>query len=377
MITLKTWTKINFKIISILILIFIFSLLIFNSNSLIKKSFYHIIKKNNSSFKNLSLNFENTSQIPNLKLKISKKNFIHLNKINHNEVNYSKNNNWKKISFYDEYDNFYKGKFKSHGASPDGHKSGLHISTRIKLPKDTSLYGTRDFSLFVKNRLLNRHFTNLYFANLLDLVKRDFFPINLGINSNDYEPYIFVYWLNDRYMERIGKQSYKIIKNKIEKSSSSIKSIYNDKFFLKDYTLISNREINNKIKDSINSKTFQIRKKLDENNFNFINSNFDLDYLARFDALRTLLGWEGHGFVSGNFYHVYNITNGKFYPIVTFDYNSTQLIKNHNSKLSFNTNTLNLLSNNYKDQDVLRYRKLLTYLNKDEEFILKKKKIFK
>ena len=374
MIIQKIWTKINFKIIYISIFFSFFFLIILNFDNEIKKAYYYIVKKNHSSFNNLSLNFNNISQIPNIKLKISKKNFIHLNKINYNTENYSENNNWKKISFYDEHDKFYKGKFKSHGAAPDGHKSGLHISIRVKLPKNISLYGTRDFSLFVKNRLLNRHFTNLYFANSLGLIKRDFFPINIGINSNEYKPYVFVYLLNDRYMERIGKQSFKIIKNKIEKSSSSIKSIYNDKFFLKDYTLIANTDINNKVKDAINNKTSKIRKQLDENNFNFINSNFDIDYLARFDALRTLLGWEGHGFVSGNFYHAYNITNGKFYPIVTFDYNSTKLIKNHNPRLNFDTNSLNLLTNNYKDNDVLRYKKLLTYLNKDEKFIFKKKK---
>lgn len=239
---------------------------------------------------------------------------------------YQKHNEWKetKIKLNDEK---YHVKIKSQGNTPFAHKFGDHFSFKLKFRGHqlTPFFGNPKLSFIIYNRLQRKPSFLRLIAEKIDL------PIHhhelISVNFDQHKNYLYYAEepINQTFFEN-RNLPWIIFNSKVDGSL-----IHND-YISFDETMA---QLKKKLKHAINySPNLRDQIYSDYNRFNsairdsLIDSMkiwTDLDYYARVNAMRVIIGGDGHGFDDENLEMAYDTINRKFYPIPHRDLNTFTL----------------------------------------------------
>lgn len=341
---------------------------------------YTIIKntilENDTDFPNMGDNIN----VPTFKLILSKRDVNHLLNLHKQLENsdsgldyYSRNNVWRKAKL--EFNGKkYKIKVKSHGRAPSNHRNGYHISYAIRLTNNEQINGVKRFSLIVRDHIQSGKFLTYSLAEEYDLITKKESLVNLEVNNWPSKYYYFDSRMDNAFMERFGRSSYKRFGYDLGETESTAKSLLIDRL---PYTSSQMKEIFYKEmsqEDSYNelfrTNYFNffdsVNNVLASENSNVIDKYFNYDYITSFMAVNSLLGHGSHFSTRENFYIFYNVSDGFLYPVFTRDTNTHKLRYRENttieSQLTEKNNLLfSLLNRNHKLR-VKKYKKIYDYI---------------
>jgi hypothetical protein len=176
------------------------------------------------------------------------------------------------------------------------------------------------FHLFKINRI-NFYEQELIYqlADRLRLYYPETQHVNVYINYVDYGDYFFKQSYNNTFLEKNNIAGSTIfMMDKDRKGNWVIRFLWN-------------RPKKKKVRNHF-TKFLQLLRNRDPN---LLGKYFDIDYIARFEALRQLLGAKTGFYIEDNIRFLYNDSNGKFYPILDESniYNMQSNKKNENFKL--------------------------------------------
>lgn len=272
-------------------------------------------------------------QLPLFELTLSRKDIAHFSNLYQmyeksptGHEYYKKHNSWRKAKLHFE-GKTYKIKIRAHGRQPDFHRAGRFISFAIKLKKGEQIRNTRKFSLIIRERIRPERHLILYLADWFHIIKQQEELVGVKINNWDEKLYYFEHRFDEHFMEVQKKSSFRIVENGETNDKSSIVNIVNPKGPLFDLLQFQKQFMNSmeRIDLSATQKAGMLERYLALNsaivsgNYKYINNYFELDYIASFEAARTIAGCMGHGFVGGNLYVFIDTANGKFYPAISRD----------------------------------------------------------
>ena len=248
---------------------------------------------------------------------------------------YLQDNKWRKAELVHD-GRKYRIKIKSHGRNPSGHRAGKFISFAVKLDGGERLLGYRRFSLIVRNRIQSDRQVLKQLSEDLDLLYHDLFIVRVKINSWEEKLYYLQPQFDDAYFETQNLASMRTFTRSVSPTESSHKSMLNIKgagsyfdpsVYQSDFlTLLDDEVYSVDQKREIIGRHKELNTVLQAGDYRHLIDYIDLEYIASFDAFRTIAAASEHGFASEtNFHVVYDFANGKFYPIVTDDAYWTRL----------------------------------------------------
>jgi hypothetical protein len=302
-----------------------------------------------------------------------------------NQTFYNQHNKWRKAEMIYKGEK-YKIKLKSHGRSPTDHRNGKHISLGIKLSGKKQIKHANRFNLIIHERIAYRSTLTDDLASRFDLIFQKRELVKVKINNWDEKLYFFEHRLNSSFMETEKKSSFKLFSREISNELVDKSMIFtgNTKFDPIKYALnfdevMKFEGISIKNGTAIRDRYLDLNKAISKNNFQSIDSFFDSNYITSFNAVRQMLGHNGHGSNLGNLYVFFNMANGKFYPAFTRDHitaplpNEGLVEKNINSWVDpFNKHHVteypmfHVLSQNDNLRQI-RYKKIFEFIEKHEK----------
>lgn len=238
---------------------------------------------------------------------------------------YSVANQWRKGRLTFE-GRTYKVKVKSHGRHPDGHQEGRYISFAIKLKRGEQIRNSRRFSLIVRGKLPPDRYTILSESERLGLLTQVNDMVRLKINNWDEKIYLFTPRLDDKFMEARKKPSlrrHEFSASPIKPANKSLVINATDATPIEYETMLKASLAEALIAEVETSETLERYRALNETivagDYAGIGEFFDREYIATVDALQTIFGFPGHGWVDSNLHVFFDTANGMFYPVVTRD----------------------------------------------------------
>ncbi len=269
-------------------------------------------------------------QLPLFELTFSRKDIAHFSNLYQmyeksptGHEYYKRNNSWRKAKLYFE-GKAYRIKIRAHGRRPNFHRAGRFISFAIKLKQGEQIRNARKFSLIIRERIRPERHLILYLADWFNIIRQQEELVGVRINNWDEKLYYFEHRLDEPFMEVQKKSSFQIVETN-SKSSIFINIDPEEHFF--DHRAFQEQFMNSMegIDLSATQKTGMLKRYLALNsaialgNYKHINNYFELDYIASFEAARTIAGCMGHGLGEGNLYVFLDTANGKFYPAISRD----------------------------------------------------------
>lgn len=230
---------------------------------------------------------------------------------------YKKHNTWKSASLIFE-DKVYPIKIKSHGKTPSNHKERDFISLSIKLENNQLIRGANRFNLIVYWRVKEFDYpVYSLIANDLGVFYEKTDLVSVVINDKPAKLYYFEYRLNREYLKEYQPNGLVALKRKDNKSML----FFDDKFdslsieiehelLGKKYDFLQAYE-----KESIYNNFSLINKYLSQDKFDLIHNFFDVDYISKLLALKTISG-TNDGFEKCNFIAPFCLQDSNFYPFV-------------------------------------------------------------
>ena len=272
--------------------------------------------------------------------------------------NYEKNNLWKKATLIYNNESF-QIKVKSHGKTPSNHKERDFISLSIKLENDQLIRGANRFNLIIYWRVKEFDY-EVYSSIARDLgvfyERTDL--VSVVINDKPAKLYYFEYRLNKEYLEEYQPSGMVALKRNNNKSMLFFDDKY-DSLSIEIKNELSGRKYNflqSSEKASIYNNFSLINEYLSKDKFGLIHNFFDVDYIAKVLALKTISG-SNDGFEKCNFIAPFCMKDSNFYPFV----HRNCMIK----KIS-NIDSIEYASEHFK---------LLKALNRNDSIRIKKYKI--
>jgi len=307
---------------------------------------------------------------------------------------YNKNNQWKKADLFFR-GNKYKIKIKAHGRYPTSHRAGKYISFGIKLRGNHQINNANRFNLIIHERIPSRYSLTKDLASRFGLLIQKQELVNVKINDWEEKLYFFEHRLNSSFMETHGNSSLKLFKSDLPGFGEDKSLILAEKDHINDFNPLLFSQM---FKESAEAEGFidkngeellerylDLNQAIVNNKSQEIHTFFDEDYITSFNAVRLILGYNGHGSVRGNLYVFYNMANGKFYPVLTRDNLPDYLPRNGkienkindwehpNARNPFLPSTkkiklplFHLLSQNDHLRQV-RYKKLFKFIQQEED----------
>lgn len=230
---------------------------------------------------------------------------------------YSKLNKWKKAKLtYNS--KTYEVKIKAHGKSPLDHKFGNHISFRVKMKKNQTLFGKRKLTFIIYNRIQLSQSIISSIADPLGIPTPNAELVNVKFNNNS--PYY--YYLE----EKVDKDFFKDRKLPwIHLRNGHPKSfIKQSDFELEPLNKQTERKIKSlnltKEKKKILSNSYKkLNNAIQKKNAKDILNLLDYNYILNVNSFRYINGDSDHGFGCYNFIMCYDTLSNLFYPIVNRD----------------------------------------------------------
>jgi len=270
--------------------------------------------------------------LPLIELKLSRKDIAHFSELYRKYENprygvkyYAKHNKWRKAKL--KYGgNEYKIQIKAHGRQPDQHRQEKFISYSIKLKKGEQIDKARRFNLIIRERIRPEYHLLQDLAGKYDILTQGVELVRVKINNWEEKYYYFEHRLSRSYLESINKSSFLIFGHSISNTATSDKSLI---YGSTDFSLNIFRQnfldalISQKIpegnKEPLLNRYLAINQDISRNSYEKFHTYFDLDYISSFEMIRTLMAFQGHGFLRSNLYTFYDTASGKFYPAFTRD----------------------------------------------------------
>lgn len=238
---------------------------------------------------------------------------------------YSENNNWKKNTLTINGDSF-DVKIKSHGRTPFEHKFGKYFSLSIKFKSKPFPFFSKRVNFVIYNRIqLSSEILKLL-SSKFNLYSPKFELVSASVGkSGDY-----YYFIEERINEDffIARNLPMVIFNdNIDGSliyNGNIKTTELSKRLIKE--LKDRDDLSSELKFQIKNDYLNFNESILKKNMNSLKQFFDMDYMSRLNAFRTVYGSDGHGFASTNIEMAYDTVSRLFYPINHRDMISTTLI---------------------------------------------------
>ena len=285
--------------------------------------------------------------VPQIGLKLSRKDQAHFSdlykKFNNDDYGvefYARNNKWRKAKLAFEGDE-YSIRIKAHGKNPSGHQEGEFISFSVKLEAGKIIMGANRFSLIVRSRIYTNRLLILKLAEYLGLHYLPDDIVTVKINSHTEKYFFFEKKFDNKFMEASGNSSLKRFEFSETDFESGDKSLvratdsgpYSEEQ-LKRYLTSSLLEegLPRTSFDPIISRYTNLDKAIATRSLN-VKEFFDPNYIAKYDALSTVMGFVGHSYMRSNFFVYYNLANGLYYPSITRDSIPSRLVLNSSEPL--------------------------------------------
>ena len=245
---------------------------------------------------------------------------------------YQENNRWRRAQL--RYDGrVYTVRVKSHGRNPDGHSvehdGHRFISLSIKMAPGVRIAGLNRFKLIVGENLTGTQQLVMTAAREAHVLLQDHRLVRVQINDWPEQLFHFSNLLDDEYTEAAGQASLRIVTYAYPNAGGTDKAlVYSDSPHYRDNTFDFSEHFRRALTQMEVPRTDWEPLLRRYSEFNTAISGdgaadptdfFDLDYLGRFEAIRYVLGLEGHGFTQGNLRVFLNTANGKFYPALNRD----------------------------------------------------------
>jgi len=271
--------------------------------------------------------------VPLIGLKLSRKDQAHFSDLykkfndgDYGVLYYAQNNKWRKAKLVFE-GNEYRIRIKAHGKNPSGHQDNEFISFAVKMEPGKLIMGANRFSLIVRSRIYTNRLLILKLAEYLGLHHLLDDIVRVKINGHAGKYFFFEKKFDNKFMEASGNSSLKRFEFSETIFESGDKSLvratdnspYSEEK-LKEYLTASLLEegLPRNSFDPIISRYTALDKAIATRSLD-VKEFFDPDYIAKYDALSTVMGFVGHSYMRSNFFVFYNLANGLYYPSVTRD----------------------------------------------------------
>ena len=245
---------------------------------------------------------------------------------------YREHNRWRRAQL--RYDGrVYTVQVKSHGRDPDGHSverdGHRFISLSIKMAPGDRVAGLNRFKLIVGENLTETQQLVMTAAREAHVLLQDHRLVRVQINDWPEQLFHFSNLLDDEYTEAAGQASLRIVTYDYPDDSVADKAlVYTDSPHYRDNTFDFPEHFRRamaQLETPPDDWEPLLRRYSDFNTAIRGDSAadpaefFDLEYLGRYEAIRYVLGLDGHGFILNNLRVFLNTANGKFYPALGRD----------------------------------------------------------
>ena len=245
---------------------------------------------------------------------------------------YREHNRWRRAQL--RYDGrVYTVQVKSHGRDPDGHSverdGHRFISMSIKMAPGDRVAELNRFKLIVGENLVETQQLVMTAAREAHVLVQDHRLVRVQINDWPEQLFHFSNLLDDEYTEAAGQASLRIVTYDYPDDSVADKAlVYTDSPHYRDNTFDFPEHFRRamaQLETPPDDWEPLLRRYSDFNTAIRGDSAadpaefFDLEYLGRYEAIRYVLGLDGHGFILNNLRVFLNTANGKFYPALGRD----------------------------------------------------------
>ena len=245
---------------------------------------------------------------------------------------YRDHNGWRRAQL--RYDGaVYNVRVKSHGREPHGHwveRDGQRfISLSVRMAPGDRVEGLNRFKLIVRENLIEAQPLVMRMAREAHVLVQDHRLVRVRINNRREKLFYFSNLLDDEYAEAAGQASLRTVSYDYPEDGGTDKAlVYSDSPQYRGNTYDFPEHFTRALTQmgAPRNEWEPLLRRYSE--FNTVISGFgaadpadffDLEYLERYEALRYVLGLEGHGFIQGNLRVFLNTANGKFYPALGRD----------------------------------------------------------
>ena len=279
------------------------------------------------------------SSLPLIGLTLSGNDVAHFDRIygrlsgdNRNPRFYRENNRWRRAQL--RYDGtVYTVQVKSHGRDPDGHSverdGHRFISLSIKMAPGDRIAGLNRFKLIVGENVVETQQLVMTAAREAHVLVQDHRPVRVQINDWGEQLFHFTNLLDDEYAEAAGQASLRTATYDYPDDSQTDKAlVFTDSPHYRIGTFDFPEHFRRamaQMETPPNHWEPLLRRYSDFNTairgdkFADPADFFDLEYLGRYEAIRYVLGLDGHASILGNLRVFLNTANGKFYPALGRD----------------------------------------------------------
>ena len=245
---------------------------------------------------------------------------------------YQENNRWRRAQL--RYDGtVYTVRVKSHGRDPDDH-SVWHdgqriISLSIEMAPGDRIAGLNRFKLIVSENLTETQLLVMRMAREAHLLVQDHRLVRVQINDWGEHLFYFSNLLDDEYTEVAGYASLRTVSYDFPENGGTDKAlVYTDSSRYRDnkgdfpelfMRALAQRGVPRIDWEPLLRRYSEFNTAISSHGAADPADFFDVDFLGRFEAIRYVLGLNGHGFLPGNLRVFVNTANGKFYPALGRD----------------------------------------------------------
>ena len=245
---------------------------------------------------------------------------------------YREDNRWRRAQL--RYDGrVYTVRVKSHGRDPDGHSverdGHRFISLSVKMAPGDRVAGLNRFKLIVGQNLTETQQLVMTAAREAHVLAQDHRLVRVQINDWSEQLFHFTNLLDDEYAEAAGQASLRTVTYDYPDDAKTDKAlVYTDSPHYRDNTFDFPEHFRRAVTQmGVPGADWEPLLRRYSEFYTAISGDgaadpadfFDLEYLGRYEAIRYVLGLDGHGFVLGNLRVFLNTANGKFYPAVGRD----------------------------------------------------------
>ena len=208
--------------------------------------------------------------------------------------------------------------FKVHGRTPiSDHRMGQFWSLSIKLKGKDNLFGYRRFSLITNNRLTDAMLVPGQVAQKKGLISHVHYPARLAFNNTTVEKVYVENKFDPQFFELNEKPEYHIFSYPYFQYANETSMIYtgyhvlprtaydfdNLETIFKEIFLQRGTEIESN--RGVLDRYYEINRAIITNTTHGFEDFFDVEYLAKYEAVRAALGLNGHGSLNDNL-HVFS-----------------------------------------------------------------------
>ena len=245
---------------------------------------------------------------------------------------YREHNRWRRAQL--RYDGrVYTVRMKSHGRDPDGHSverdGHRFISLSIKMAPGDRVAGLNRFKLIVGENLTETQQLVMTAAREAHVLLQDHRLVRVQLNDRPEQLFHFTNLLDDEYAEAAGQASLRTVTYDYPDDARTDKAlVYTDSLHYRDNIFDFPEHFRRAVTEmGVPGTDWEPLLRRYSEFYTAISGDgaadaadfFDFEYLGRYEAIRYVLGLDGHGFVLGNLRVFLNTANGKFYPALGRD----------------------------------------------------------